>query len=107
MSLWVWVAVIAGVLMALLLLFLVVGTPSRRRAAKRDEAERLRQEAEEELRSAAGREATASQEQAAAERERFAAEEKLKEADAVDPDVPAEAANLNTQRPAPAADEAG
>jgi hypothetical protein len=89
------------------LLFLVVGTPSRRRAAKREEAERLRQEAEEKLRSAAGREAAASQERAAAERERLAAEEKLNEADAVDPDVPAEAANLNAQRPAPAADEAG
>jgi hypothetical protein len=105
MSLWVWVAVIAGVLTALLLLFFVVGTPGRRRAAKRDEAERLRQEAEERLRSAAGREATASQEQAAAERERLAAEEKLREADAVDPDLPSDAANLNTQRPA--ADEAG
>ena len=94
--------------MALLLLFLLVGTPSRRRAAKRGEAERLRQEAEEGLRSAAGREATASQEQAAAERERLAAEEKLKEADAVDPDLPAESANLTTQRLGPpAADEAG
>jgi type II secretory pathway pseudopilin PulG len=106
MSLWVWVAVIAGVLTALLLLFLVVGTPSRRRAAKREEAGRLRQEAEEGLRSAAGREATAAQEQAAAERERVAAEEKLKEADAVDPDLPDEAANLNAQRPAQATDEA-
>jgi type II secretory pathway pseudopilin PulG len=107
MSLWVWVVVIAGVLTALLLLSLVVGTPSRRRAAKREEAERLRQEAEEKLRSAAGRKATASQEQAAAERELLTAKEKLQEADAVDPDVPAEAANLNTRRPAPAADEAG
>ena len=107
MSPWVWVVVIAGVLTALLLLFLVLGTPSRRRAAKREEAERLRQEAEEKLRSAAGREATASQEQATAQRERLTAEEKLREADTVDPDVPAGAANLNTQRPAPAADEAG
>src|SRR4029453_5374345 len=90
MSLWVWVAVIVGVLTALLLLFFVVGTPSRRRAAKREEAERLRQEAEEKLRSAAGREATASQEQAAAERERLAAEDQLKQADAGDPDFPVE-----------------
>lgn len=30
MDLWVWVAVIAGVMAALLLLFFVVGTPGRR-----------------------------------------------------------------------------
>ncbi|MGE5274616.1 MAG: hypothetical protein ACM3QU_12780, partial [Verrucomicrobiota bacterium] len=66
-----------------------------------------RREAEERLRSAAGREATARQEQAAAERERLVAKEKLKEADAVDPELPVEAANLDTRRPAQTADESG
>jgi len=92
MDFWVWVAVIGGTVVALLLLFFVVGTPSRRRAAKREQAERLRQEAEEKLRSAAGRDAAARQEQAAAERERLTAQEQLEEADAVDPDLPAPAA---------------
>jgi type VI protein secretion system component VasK len=89
MNLWVWVVIVAGVVIAVALLFLVVGTPARRRAAKRDEAEQLRREAEEKLRSAAGREAAAQQEQAVAERERIAAERQLEEADVVDPDIPA------------------
>jgi flagellar biosynthesis/type III secretory pathway M-ring protein FliF/YscJ len=94
-DLWVWVAVIAGAVVALLLLFFVVGTPSRRRAAKREQAEWLRQQAEEKLRSAAGREATARQEQAAAERERLAAQDHLEQADAVDPDLRAKAARAD------------
>jgi flagellar biosynthesis/type III secretory pathway M-ring protein FliF/YscJ len=93
MDLWVWVAVIAGAVVALLLLFSVVGTPGRRRAAKREQAERLRQEAEEKLRSAAGREAAARHEQAAAERERLAAQNQLEQADAVDPDLSAQASS--------------
>jgi hypothetical protein len=88
MDLWVWVAVIAGAITALLLLFLLVGTPGRRQAAKRAQAKRLREEAEEKLRSAAGRDAAARQEEAAAERERLAAKQQLEEADAVDPDLP-------------------
>jgi flagellar biosynthesis/type III secretory pathway M-ring protein FliF/YscJ len=88
MDFWVWVAVIAGVVVALLLLFFVVGTPGRRRAAKHEQAEYLRQEAEEKLRSAAGRDAAARQEKAAAERERLTAQKQLAEADAVDPDLP-------------------
>ena len=95
MDLWVWVAVIAGVVVALFLLFLTVGTPARRRAAKREEAEQLRREAEEKLRSAAGREAAARVEEATAERERLAAQSKLEEADAVDPDLPAETSSAD------------
>jgi flagellar biosynthesis/type III secretory pathway M-ring protein FliF/YscJ len=106
MSPWVWVIAIAGALLALILLFVVIGSPARRRAAKREKAEALRREAEERLKTAAGREATARQEQAAAERERLSAEAKLEEADAVDPDLPAEAANLDTRRPGQPADEA-
>ncbi len=107
MDLWVWVAVIAGVVVALLLLFVTVGTPGRRQAAKREQADRLRQQAEEKLRSAAGREAAARQEQAAAERERLAAQNHLEQADAVDPDVPAQPsrANPNVGRSAEPADE--
>ena len=89
MDLWVWVAVIAGVVFALLLLFLTVGSPGRRRAAQREEAQRLRQAAEEKLRAAASRDAAARQEQAAAERERIAAQEQLNRADTLDPDLPA------------------
>ena len=108
MGLWVWVAVIAGVVVALFLLFLTVGTPARRRAAKREEADRLRREAEEKLRSAAGSEAAAREEQAAAERERLAAQAQLEEADAVDPDLPDDASTAGTsvrRREAQAADE--
>jgi flagellar biosynthesis/type III secretory pathway M-ring protein FliF/YscJ len=107
MDFWVWVAVIAGAVVAQLLLFSVVGTPSRRRAAKREQAERLRQEAEEKLRSAAGRDAAARQEEAAAERERLAAQEQLEEADAVDPDLPAQASRPDAivRRQPEAADE--
>jgi len=106
MDFWVWVAVIAGALVALLLFF-VVGTPSRRRAAQREQAQRLRQEAEEKLRSAATRDAAARQEQEAAERERLAAQEQLKEADAVDPDHPAQASRPDEKvhRQPEAADE--
>ena len=107
MDLWVWVAVIAGIVAALLLLFVTVGTPGRRQAAKREQAERLRQQAEEKLRSAAGREAAARQEQAAAERERLAAQNHLEQADAVDPDLPAQPsrANPNVGRGTEPADE--
>jgi hypothetical protein len=107
MDFWVWVAVIAGAVVALVLLFFVVGTPGRRRAAKREQAERLRQEAEEKLRSAAGRDAAARQEEAAAERERLAAQEQLEEADAVDPDLPAQASrpDATVRRQPEAADE--
>ena len=91
MDLWVWVAVIGGAVVALSLLFFVVGTPARRQAAKREQAEQLRREAEEKLRSAGSREAVARQEQATAERERLAAQDQLAEADAVDPDVRAQA----------------
>jgi flagellar biosynthesis/type III secretory pathway M-ring protein FliF/YscJ len=96
---------IAGAVVALLLLFFVVGTPGRRRAAKREQAERLRQEAEEKLRSAAGRDAAARQEEVAAERERLAAQEQLQEADAVDPDLPAQAARPDATVRPEAADE--
>lgn len=87
MSSWGWLAVIAGVGIAVLLLFFLIATPGRRRAVQRDQANQLRQEAEEQLKAAAVREAAARQEQAAAERERLAAEQKLNDADAVDPDL--------------------
>ena len=108
MSLLGWVVVIAGVLVALLLLFFMIGTPGRRRAAKRERANQLRQEAEEQLNAAVLREATARQEQAAAERERLAAKQKLNEADAVDPDLVTDVANLGprTQSRVEAADKA-
>jgi type II secretory pathway pseudopilin PulG len=99
MDFWVWVVIIAGVLVALALLFLLVGTPARRRAAKRDHAQQLRNEAEEKLRSAAGREAAAKQEQAVAERERTAGERKLEEADVIDPDIPTETGTRDQARP--------
>jgi flagellar biosynthesis/type III secretory pathway M-ring protein FliF/YscJ len=85
---WVWVAVVAGVLLAVALLVFMIGTPARRRAAKRDEAAELRDEAGEKLASAARREAAASQEEAAARRDRLAAEHAMSQADAVDPDLP-------------------
>jgi predicted helicase len=81
--------------------------PGRRRAAKREQAGHLRREAEEKLRSAAGREAAARQEQAAAERERLAAQNQLEQADAVDPELPAQAsrADPSVGRGAEPADE--
>jgi flagellar biosynthesis/type III secretory pathway M-ring protein FliF/YscJ len=85
---WAWVAVVAGVLVAVALLVFLIGTPARRRAAKRDEAAELREEAEEKLASAARSEAAASQEEAAARRDRLAAEHAMNQADAVDPDLP-------------------
>jgi hypothetical protein len=91
MDLWVWVALIGGAVVALSLLFFVVGTPARRRAARREQAEQLRREAEQKLRSAAGREAAARQEHAVAARERVDAQSQFEEADAVDPDLPAQA----------------
>ena len=67
---------------------MVIGTPARRRKAKREQAERLRREAEEKLASSARREVAAKQEAAAAERERETAEQAIAQADALDPDVP-------------------
>jgi len=99
MDFWLWVVIIAGVLVALALLLVLVGTPARRRAAKRDAAQQLRNEAEEKLRSAAGREAAAKQEQAVAERERIAGERQLEEADVIDPDIPTEAGTRGRVRP--------
>jgi uncharacterized protein HemX len=87
-ALWVWIVVAAGVGLVIWLLFVVVGTPARRRAAQREKAERLRQEAEEKLASAARREVTATQETKAARREREVAERAIQRADAVDPDLP-------------------
>ena len=88
MSFWGWIAIVVGVVVLFALLFFVVGTPSRRREAKRKQAEALRQEADQQLKAAAEREATARQEKAAAERERLAAERKIDEADGLDPDLP-------------------
>jgi flagellar biosynthesis/type III secretory pathway M-ring protein FliF/YscJ len=88
MTWWVWIVVVAGVLLAIWLLFVVIGTPARRRAAQREEATELRREATEKLASAAQREAAAAQEAATAERERGAAERAMEQADAVDPDLP-------------------
>ena len=48
----------------------------------------LRREAEEKLASAARREVAASEEEAAARREREAAEHAMRQAEAVDPDLP-------------------
>jgi len=88
MSLWVWIAVAAGVALAVWLLVAVIGTPARRRARQREQAEKLRQEAEEKLASAARREVAAEQEAETARRERGAAERAMQQADAVDPDLP-------------------
>jgi flagellar biosynthesis/type III secretory pathway M-ring protein FliF/YscJ len=88
MTWWVWIIVAAGVLLAIWLLFVVVGTPARRRARQREQAAELRQEANEKLASAAQREAAAAQEATAAERERGAAERAMEQADVVDPDLP-------------------
>jgi hypothetical protein len=85
--LWVWIVIVAGVALFIWLLFALIGTPSRRRAAQREKAEELRREAEEKLASAARREVAARQETAAADRERQAAERAMEEADAVDPDA--------------------
>jgi hypothetical protein len=86
-ALWVWIVVVAGVALLIWLLFALVGTPGRRRAARREKAAELRREAEEKLASAARREVTVRQESAAADRERQAAERAMEEADAVDPDA--------------------
>jgi peptidoglycan/LPS O-acetylase OafA/YrhL len=86
-ALWVWIVVVAGLALLVWLLFALVGTPGRRRAARREKAGELRRAAEEKLVSAARREVTARQESAAADRERQAAERAMEEADAVDPDA--------------------
>jgi uncharacterized protein HemX len=88
MAFWVWIVVAAGVALAIWVLVRVIGTPARRRAAQRENAERLRQEAEEKLASAARREVTARHETELARREREAAERTIQHADAVDPDLP-------------------
>src|SRR4051794_2540201 len=88
MSLWVWIAVVAGVALLIWLVVALVGTPKRRRAAQREKAAELRREAEEKLTSAAQREVVVNQEEAAARREREAAEQAMRHADAVDPDLP-------------------
>jgi flagellar biosynthesis/type III secretory pathway M-ring protein FliF/YscJ len=88
MAWWVWIVVAAGVLLAVWLLIVAIGTPGRRRAAQREKAAELRQEADEKLSSAAQREAAAAQHAAAAERDRLAAEHARDQADAVDPDLP-------------------
>jgi flagellar biosynthesis/type III secretory pathway M-ring protein FliF/YscJ len=87
MALWVWIVVVAGVALLVWLLFALIGTPERRRAARREKAAELRREAEEKLASAARREVTARQESTAADRERQSAERALEEANAVDPDA--------------------
>jgi hypothetical protein len=104
---WVWIAVVAGVLLAGWLLVVLVGTPARRRAAKREQAAELRGEAEQKLASAARREAAVRQEQAAAERDRIAAEHAMEQADAVDPDLPETPSGVDTgtaRVPEPAAE---
>jgi flagellar biosynthesis/type III secretory pathway M-ring protein FliF/YscJ len=85
---WVWIVIVAGVVLAIWLFVVVTGTPARRRKAKREQAERLRREAEEKLASSARRQVAAKQEAAAAEREREAAEQAIAHADALDPDLP-------------------
>ena len=87
MALWVWIVVVAGVALLIWLLFALVGTPGRRRAARREKAAELRRQAEEKLASAARREVTVRQESAAANRERQAADRAMEEAEAVDPDA--------------------
>jgi hypothetical protein len=47
MAPWAWIVIAAGVVLAIWLLVVVIGTPARRRKAKRKQAERLRREAEE------------------------------------------------------------
>jgi hypothetical protein len=88
MSLWVWIAVVAGIVLSIWLVVALVGTPKRRRAAQREKAAQLRREAEEKLALAARREVVASQEEAGARREREAAEQALRHAERVDPDLP-------------------
>jgi hypothetical protein len=100
MEWWVWALIVAGVIVAFALLAAIIGTPARRREAKREEAADLRRDAEEKLATAARREVTARQEAAAAEGERLAAERALEEADAVDPDVSAERAATRDAEPA-------
>jgi flagellar biosynthesis/type III secretory pathway M-ring protein FliF/YscJ len=92
---WVWVAVVAGVLVAVALLVFLIGTPARRRAAKRDQAAELREEAEEKLASAARREAAATKEEAGARRDRLAAEHAMNQADDIDPDLPDESSTAD------------
>ena len=88
MEWWVWAIIIGGAVLAVVLLVSLIGTPARRREANRRKANELRQEADERLASAATREAAARQEEAAAERDRVAADHAIREADAVDPDLP-------------------
>ena len=88
MAFWVWIVIVAGVALLIWLLFVLIGTPGRRRAAQREKAAELRREAEEKLASAARREVVARQESDAAQRERTAAETALEQADVVDPDAP-------------------
>jgi type II secretory pathway component PulM len=85
---WVWIVIAMGVALIIWLLFVVVGTPARRRAAQREKAAELRSEAEAKLASAARREATAKQEAAVARLERQDAERAIQESVAVDPDAP-------------------
>jgi hypothetical protein len=85
---WVWILIAAGVALIIWLLFVLIGTPARRRAAQREKAAQLRGEAEEKLASAARREATAKQEAAVARLERQDAERAIQESVAVDPDAP-------------------
>jgi flagellar biosynthesis/type III secretory pathway M-ring protein FliF/YscJ len=85
---WVWIVVVSGVLLAIWLFVVLIGTPARRRAAKREKAAELRQQAEEKLASAARREVAAEQETTAASRDRLAAEHAMDQADVIDPDLP-------------------
>jgi hypothetical protein len=87
-AVWVWIVIAAGIVLAIWLLVALIGTPARRRKAQREQAERLRREAEEKLASAARREVAAKHEATAAERDREAAEQAIAQADALDPDPP-------------------
>jgi flagellar biosynthesis/type III secretory pathway M-ring protein FliF/YscJ len=87
-AVWVWIIIAAGIVLVIWLLVALIGTPARRRKAQREEAERLRHEAEEKLASAARREVAAKQQATAAEREREAAEQAIAQADVLDPDPP-------------------
>jgi hypothetical protein len=87
-SFWVWVVIGAGVAVALLLTRIVIGTPTRRLEAKREKAAELRREAEERLASAGRREAIARQVEARSRSDRVAGEQAIRQADAIDPDLP-------------------
>jgi flagellar biosynthesis/type III secretory pathway M-ring protein FliF/YscJ len=86
---WVWILIVAAVILILVIAFFAVRKGSERKVEKkREEADSLRHEAQERLAVSGEREARAEQEAERAARERAVAREQIQRAEDVDPDVP-------------------